>query len=56
MKYAQKRVKNVFSSEIMTVELLGDSGETTWRHFGGRRSRRVTDQDSGDLQDVELAT
>jgi hypothetical protein len=33
VKYAQKRVKNPLSSEIMTVEFRGESGETTPRHL-----------------------
>ncbi len=46
VKYAQKRVKNFFSSEIVTVELLGDSGETTRRHLG-------SEGPSSDYQDPE---
>jgi len=34
VNYAQKPVKSLFSSKMVTVELQGDSGETIRRHLG----------------------
>ena len=47
--------ETLFLSEMVAVELLRDSGETTRQLFWGRRSRQVADEDPEDLQDGKTA-